>query len=170
MITGEGRGIARALNLGLLAARGEYIARMDADDVARPERLARQIQVLQRDRSLGAVGSAYGLIDRYGNSLGAMVLPLAPRAIGEALLSRNCLAHPTVMMRTRAVKNVGGYREQFPHARTMTCGCVCPSIMTPSILPRSSSISDSMIARRPGPTFTRGRHPKWRCFGRLPAA
>lgn len=57
VVRGEGRGLVAALNLGLAHCRGEFIARMDADDVMHPDRLRLQAGMLQQDPSLGAVGS-----------------------------------------------------------------------------------------------------------------
>lgn len=57
VVRGEGRGLVAALNLGLAHCRGEFIARMDADDVMHPDRLRLQAEMLQRDSSLGAIGS-----------------------------------------------------------------------------------------------------------------
>src|SRR5437868_8877864 len=56
-VRGEGRGLVAALNLGLSHCRGDLIARMDADDVAHPDRLRLQAAQLEKDHSLGAVGS-----------------------------------------------------------------------------------------------------------------
>src|SRR5690606_41340595 len=56
-----GRGIVAALETGREAARGRIIARIDADDVMRPERLARQVAWLQRDPALGLVGCGVAL-------------------------------------------------------------------------------------------------------------
>ena len=57
VVRGGGRGLVAALNLGLARCRGELIARMDADDVVHPERLRLQAELLERDPTVGAVGS-----------------------------------------------------------------------------------------------------------------
>jgi glycosyltransferase involved in cell wall biosynthesis len=57
MVRAEGKGLVRALNLGLSHCRGELVARMDADDRVHPDRLRLQAEALGRDPSLGAVGS-----------------------------------------------------------------------------------------------------------------
>lgn len=54
---GEGRGLVAALNLGLAQCQGEFISRMDADDLVHPDRLKLQLELLQSDPSLGAVGT-----------------------------------------------------------------------------------------------------------------
>ena len=57
IVRGQGAGLVPALNLGLSHCRGEFIARMDADDVVHPDRLRLQSEMLARDADLGAVGS-----------------------------------------------------------------------------------------------------------------
>ncbi|HEX9578454.1 MAG TPA: glycosyltransferase [Myxococcales bacterium] len=57
IVRGQGAGLVPALNLGLSHCRGEFIARMDADDVVHPDRLRLQSEMLARDAALGAVGS-----------------------------------------------------------------------------------------------------------------
>ena len=57
VVKAHGAGLVRALNLGLAECRGDLIARMDADDLVHPDRLRLQAELLESDRSLGAVGS-----------------------------------------------------------------------------------------------------------------
>src|SRR5262249_18680580 len=57
VVRGEGRGLVPALNLGLSHCRGEWIARMDADDLVHPDRLRLQAELLLANGALGAVGS-----------------------------------------------------------------------------------------------------------------
>src|SRR5512133_2042123 len=64
VVRGPGEGIARALNRGLAACEAEVIARMDADDVAHPRRLALQLEALRADPRLVAVGGRVRLLAR----------------------------------------------------------------------------------------------------------
>src|SRR5512139_325678 len=64
VLPGPGEGIARALQRGLAGCDAEVVARMDADDVAWPRRLERQLQALAADPSLAAVGSRVRLFPR----------------------------------------------------------------------------------------------------------
>ena len=59
-------GLTASLNLGLRESRGRYIARMDADDICHPDRLARQFEFLERHPSVGILGSSRRLIDESG--------------------------------------------------------------------------------------------------------
>jgi hypothetical protein len=109
-------GLVAALNLGLAAARAPLVARMDADDVAAPERLARQAAAFAARPALAALGTACRLIDAEGVPQGMLRFPEAPEAVHAALRHANCLAHPTVMLRRDAVLALGGYRPAFEMA------------------------------------------------------
>jgi hypothetical protein len=63
------QGVIRTLNLGVAEARGEIIARMDADDVAAPTRIERQVEVLDRRPGIDLVGTAVDVVDADGRSL-----------------------------------------------------------------------------------------------------
>jgi Glycosyl transferase family 2 len=108
------RGLIAALNRGLAVASGSYVARMDADDVAKPHRLSLQVDALSRNAKLVAVGSSYEVIDQGGRVVSEVDLPIEAASIREILAnSRNCMAHPTIMMRRDAVLGVGGYRRAY---------------------------------------------------------
>jgi glycosyltransferase involved in cell wall biosynthesis len=109
----EGAGIVPALQAALAVAEAELVARMDADDLALPERLERQLSALRNHPQSAVVGAACELIDRRGMPLRQQQYPTSPEAIRKALSSGNCIAHPTVLMRKKAVLDVGGYRAQF---------------------------------------------------------
>lgn len=106
-------GLVPALNRGLAEARGAYVARMDADDVAMPERLASQAEALDRHESVAALGTACRVIGRDGTVLGHRSPPLEPAAIRRALGRGNCMIHPTMMLRRDAVLRAGFYRAAF---------------------------------------------------------
>ena len=114
-------GLVGALNAGLAAASGEFVARMDADDESAPSRLERQAQHLQADPQLGLVGCAvayggdrtmqagYALHVDWVNTL------LTPEEIALNRFIESPFAHPSVMFRRALVEAHGGYREgDFP--------------------------------------------------------
>ena len=107
-------GIVAALNAGLADARAPLIARMDADDVAHEERLARQVAAMRARPELAALGTFYTQIDEAGRPGRLVELPTEPGAIAAALLVSNCVAHPTTLLRRDAVLKAGGYRAGFP--------------------------------------------------------
>jgi hypothetical protein len=112
-VVGGSGGPVAALNAGCWLARGRYLARMDADDVCHPQRLARQVRFLEARPEVVAVGGAIELADSGSRPLQVVVLPVRDAAIRRRLLSRNALAHPAVTMRTEAWRRAGGYRERF---------------------------------------------------------
>lgn len=113
VVSQEQRGIACALNAGIRMARGRYVARMDADDVAMPSRIEKQVAFLAAHPRCVAVGSDVEIIDEEGRTLGTGVYPRRHADIERSLLSgRNPLVHPSVVMRTDAVRSVGGYRAE----------------------------------------------------------
>jgi glycosyltransferase involved in cell wall biosynthesis len=77
----ENLGLTVNLNRGLSMARAEYIARQDADDWSRPDRLATQLSFLQRNPAVAAVGSQAYLVDGQERSLGRKDFPLTHAGI-----------------------------------------------------------------------------------------
>ena len=103
----QNRGLAYSLNAGLHVARGEFIARMDADDFSHAGRLAAQKKFLEENPSYAFVGSAANLAEQ-GKIYGRRSFPAAP---DEKELIRRCpFIHPSLMFRAEALKRVGGYR------------------------------------------------------------
>jgi GT2 family glycosyltransferase len=117
VLEGPIRNLVAALNLGLSRARGELVARMDADDVSLPNRFARQVEYLRQHPDIAVVGSTITLIDAAGAVMREVDYPLTPAKIDRFLIEIGCaLAHPAVMARREAILAVGGYRNLFQHA------------------------------------------------------
>ena len=107
-------GIVATLNEALGLARGKYVARMDADDVCVQERLAVQVAVMDANDELVALGSNSIVTDPDGRRLGTFAVPLSHEELDSAHLEgRSSIHHPSVIMRTDALRTVGGYREGF---------------------------------------------------------
>lgn len=94
-------GASYASNLGLSKTRGSLIARMDADDIALPDRLATQVEYLLSNPSVIAVGGQCQLIDRNGKVTGEKSFPLTHTQIYWALYQYNPIQHPTIMINTK---------------------------------------------------------------------
>lgn len=92
-------GLAASLNRGLDRARGRFIARMDADDVAAPERLERQVAFLRRNPKVGVLGTGRLMIDPQGRALSLARPAVTNLAVRWKLLLGNPFAHPSVMVR-----------------------------------------------------------------------
>lgn len=111
-------GIAAALNFGLSACRGTWIARMDADDVSLPERFRHQIDFLQARPDIVAVGCWVLRIDADGDPLGVGRWPLNHAAIVQGLLNgEGGLPHPGAMIRRESLNAVQGYQEHLAYAQ-----------------------------------------------------
>jgi glycosyltransferase involved in cell wall biosynthesis len=110
------RGQVAALNLGWRSARAPIVARMDADDIAAPERLALQAAALGANPELALVGSAVTVIDEHGRSLTTISYPCSPNEVRERLGTSNPFAHPAVTVRRTALERAAGYRAAFAPA------------------------------------------------------
>jgi glycosyltransferase involved in cell wall biosynthesis len=108
------QGLTRSLNHALSLATGEYIARMDADDICFPERFARQVAYMDLHPEVLCLGTGYEAIDAEGNSLGPRRMSEDPAEIDQAhLLADTSLAHPTILVRRDAMLQIGGYDEAY---------------------------------------------------------
>ncbi len=103
-------GLVEALNLAASHARGSLLARMDADDVAHPERLKHQVAAFAQRPALVLLGTAFDLIDARGEALGRQTVKSGDGVLRTALLENNPFGHPTAMMRADAFRAAGGYR------------------------------------------------------------
>jgi glycosyltransferase involved in cell wall biosynthesis len=115
LISRPNTGYVVALNEGIDLARGQFIARMDADDISLPERFEKQLAFLRDNPGHVLVGSAVAQMDASGMVIGPMAdVCFGHAAIDYALLRRGWpVVHPAVMMRTEAVRKVGKYRPDY---------------------------------------------------------
>jgi glycosyltransferase involved in cell wall biosynthesis len=113
----ENIGLTKSLNKGLKLAKGEYIARMDADDISLPERLQKQVEFLDTHPEIGVLGTWIQWIDESSKSSRIIHPPTAPGVIGWFLIFENCVAHPSVMMRADVIKQLGFYNVEAIHAQ-----------------------------------------------------
>ena len=111
------KGAALSRNDGMQAARGEYIAIMDSDDIALPTRLEVQVRFLDSHTDIGLTGAAiYDNIDVDGSVLYTSYLPQDNETLQRTLIKEWCFLHPSIMFRSNVLAQVGGYREQFEPA------------------------------------------------------
>lgn len=115
-LRGEGRGVAAAANVGLTMVSAPFVMRMDADDVSMPDRMQQQVARLLDNPKVVAVGSYVQLIDEAGRPLRIRRAPLASQDIRRTLMTRNCICHPSSMIRTSALREIGGYRPKFKNS------------------------------------------------------
>ena len=114
LISRPNTGYVVALNEGLDVARGEFVARIDADDLSDPKRLELQVARMRAEPELVALGTCAWAMDEHGNMLGDYSNPLTHEQIeAEHLKGNSSIHHPSVMMRPGAVRKVGGYRKEL---------------------------------------------------------
>lgn len=112
LINQTNQGIAAALNLGLLNARAELIARFDADDICMPERLELQYRFLEAHPEYIIVGSDADYIDRDGSFVFTCRLPAhTHKEIRELALTKCPFIHSAVMFRKAPILQAGGYNK-----------------------------------------------------------
>lgn len=117
-----GVGIARALNLGLDAARGRYIARHDADDESLPTRFEKQVGLLDARADIDVIATVADYIDEAGRAVDddwvrtvrqQQDVALTPEAIAALMPLTCCVTHGSIMARTAVIRAAGGYRAEF---------------------------------------------------------
>ena len=103
-----------SFNLNYLAdmAYGQYLVRMDADDVSEPQRL-RTLRLELSQEPVDILGSAVILIDGNGHEVGVMRLPERPLHIKRAMLLRTAFCHPSVVLRREFILKMRGYLGGF---------------------------------------------------------
>ncbi len=89
-------GVACSLNNGLDIARGEYIARMDADDISLPERFAKQVAFMDKHKDIGVCGT---WIEFFGERKGIFKNTVGKKQTKIDMLFSSCIAHPSVIIR-----------------------------------------------------------------------
>jgi len=109
----KNRGLTYSLNKALEFAQGEYIARMDADDISTPDRLEKQANYLKKNKELSLIGTSAYNIDEKGNIIAERNVPLKYEDIKKNINLVNPIIHPSVMFRKKDILAIGGYNEKF---------------------------------------------------------
>ena len=113
----ENLGLTKSLNIGLKLCRGQYVARMDADDISHPQRFERQVKFLDENPGCLVLGCWYGRIDSDGKIWGSKETPTEYEDTKKQLLIEACVGHGTAIVRRAALVEVGGYNEQYTYAQ-----------------------------------------------------
>jgi glycosyltransferase involved in cell wall biosynthesis len=112
-------GAARPGNRALREARGEYVAILDHDDIALPDRLEKQAAFLDANPNIGVVGGSMIAIDEHDRKQKQYAFPTDPAQVRWWLFRGPTLNHSSTMMRRELMNRVGGYRPSFR---------VCPDV------------------------------------------
>src|SRR6266550_2540948 len=116
----ENRGQTAALNHGLSLVETEWVARLDQDDLARPERIERQHEYLRANPGVVAVGSWCDFVDDSGEKVGEFRPPADPDAVLRQLyssLEHNPLAHSAMTYGADDARAAGGYPSDLSYAQ-----------------------------------------------------
>lgn len=135
-------GLTSALNAALRLARAPLVARLDADDVALPERLDRQRAFLDAHPDVGLLGTAAREVDASGHEVAVVRPPAGDREIRLALIRRNPFVHSSVMARREVVERVGGYDAAFSVAQDYDLW------MRMSRVTRLANLPEPLVTRR----------------------
>ncbi len=118
------QGVAYSLNRGLALAQGEYIARMDADDISLPEKFKHQVSFLDQHPAVGVLGTAVCLMDASGKKRDKLSFPTEHISLYWRLcFFENPIIHPTVMMRKDVVDRAGGYLVEMTNSEDYDLWC-----------------------------------------------
>ena len=109
-------GRAEALNVGCRLAQGKFVAILDADDIALPDRFACQMSFFEEHPSVALLGTGVRKITSDGRCFATVTFPTQNDEIKRSLIKEGCLAHSTIVMLKSAVFDVGAYRRAFPPA------------------------------------------------------
>ena len=108
-------GLVASLNKGCSAAKGKYIARMDADDVSHPQRFEKQIEYLECNSDIGLCGTWANLIDKNGRIIDFFKPSSSPNLIKWDLHFFCAIAHPSVIIRKSFFDRNGQYLDSDIH-------------------------------------------------------
>jgi glycosyltransferase involved in cell wall biosynthesis len=106
-------GLGNVLNIGIRASKGEYIARMDADDVMYPDRISKQLDYMLSNPNCVAVGGQIDIIDKDGNITDHREYAVEDKDIKKNMFLFQPFAHPAVMLRRSALEDVSLYPENI---------------------------------------------------------
>ena len=106
-------GLAKSLNRALSKAQGQYIARMDADDVAFKNKLKSQLKYLASHPDAAGCGTAATLINNKGEKIGTKQYPQNYHQIKKVIMRFSPFIHPTIMLRREVIDELGGYDERL---------------------------------------------------------
>ena len=116
------KGLVYTLNEMIDIASGDYIARMDSDDVSDEDRIKKQVCFMQNNPDIDVCGSNALIIDKNGKTLGKRVLPTSNGDIRKLISIVNDMVHPSIMGKTKIFKE-NKYDPNFVHAEDYELWC-----------------------------------------------
>lgn len=117
VISRENHGLTRSLNEGIKLAKGEYVARMDADDIAFPKRLEKEVDYLDNHPEVGLVSCFARVINDCDQEIGEHRPPVVHNEIRKRSFFAGQLCHPAAVFRKTLWAELGGYDEKVLYAQ-----------------------------------------------------
>lgn len=114
----ENLGLTKSLNKALAIAKGEYIARMDADDISEPNRFERQLAYFKEHQSIDILGTFSNDIDEQGQAFRTRTAPVDHKDIVNMLPKLCPISHPTVIFKKIVWKKLGFTTKSTKHLKT----------------------------------------------------
>lgn len=149
-------GLTKSLNLLIEMARGEYVARLDADDICMNERFQKQKTFLDQNKSIGMVASNCDIINENSDLLYNHCPQSNDTAFKWSFLFRNPIRHSTAMMRKEVLNKIGKYNESFEFSQDYELWNRIKNHSAIAVIPETlarirvheKSISNSMIEKQ----------------------
>lgn len=116
LFTQKRQGLIASLNQGCSFSKGEYILRMDADDFCVQDRIEKQVTFMENHPEVGICGSFIHCVDKNNKIVYDLKFPLHDKEIKFHMLFGNCIAHPSVIMRQKIIKELNFYTNNYLHA------------------------------------------------------
>lgn len=111
-------GLTKSLNIGLSEAKGEYIARMDADDISLPCRFQDQYDFMEKNNDFVLIGGGAEIIDRKGILIREGNVPSNPNLVKFNLIfSKPPIFHSSIFFRKKEIRETGGYNESHKYSQ-----------------------------------------------------
>lgn len=108
-------GLAFSMNKAITYSSGEFLARMDMDDISLPTRIEKQVNCLRTNEDIGIIGTYAYEIDEEDNIIFYKKMPTTYEAIKKFFIKRSPLIHPTVIFRRKVFENIGYYNVNYPY-------------------------------------------------------
>lgn len=117
LVDQENKGLTKSLNIAAKMAKGEFIARQDADDISLPNRFKNQLRYLQRNTDVKFLGTSNFMIDSKGKVINYFLRPQDCEQVRDYMPKGNQICHGSMMMCTTTFNKLGGYDESYRFAQ-----------------------------------------------------
>ncbi|HET8871228.1 MAG TPA: glycosyltransferase [Aquabacterium sp.] len=119
----ENQGVAKSINIGLSQGDSEFVVRLDSDDLARPDRLQKQLDFMRAQPQIDVCGSHVEIFSDEDAQRQVLAHPTSNAGIKTAFVQRCAIAHPSVMARRSFYDSVGTYDPRFDFAEDYELWC-----------------------------------------------